>query len=82
MNKTLKRMIAMILALIMMVSVAAVGFAVSAEGEEQVTTQVTDTDEVVEEEHRMFYEVIADFFKEIFEFFKFMFYGIFLGEQA
>ena len=81
----MKKIISLILALIMIMSVAVVGFsAVAADGEDAAVVEVTDvaTEDGAEEEHRNFYEIIWDFLVEIYEFYKYIFYDVFLGKAA
>ncbi len=41
------------------------------------------TDEIQEEEqHRFMFQILADIFVEIFNFFKYIFYDVFRGEAA
>lgn len=41
---------------------------------------ITTTAPVEEETHRNLYEVMFDFWKEFFDFIRFIFYGIWIGE--
>lgn len=75
MKKNFKRFISLLLSVLMLMSVMAVG--ASAED----TTQAT-APEAGEEEHRYFFEIFIDFWVEIFEFFKYIFYDVFRGDPV
>lgn len=76
MNKTIKKIISLVLCVLMLMSVAAVGFSAFAT---DVTEPVDGGDH---EEHRMFFQIILDFFIEIGNFFKYIFYDLLLGKAA
>ena len=78
----MKKIISVILALIMIMSVAAVGFSAMAADDEVATIEVADGEEVTEteEEHRNFYQIFLDFCIEIYNFFKYICYDVFLGK--
>lgn len=74
MKKNFKRFISLLLSVLMLMSVMAVG--ASAED----TTQVVETE--AEDDHRYLFEVFIDFWVEIFEFFKYIFYDVFRGDPV
>lgn len=81
MNKTLKKLIALMLVLVMSLPVFATAFAVFAEENAAVATTVAAEEE---EEHAdtTFFEMIVDFFESIWSFLKYVFYEVFLGKPA
>ncbi len=86
MNKTIKKIMALVLTVIMLMSVAVVACAESyVDPETGVTVQEVETtapaDEPVEE-HRMFFDIFVEFWEEVFAFFKYIFYDVFRGEPA
>ena len=74
MKKNLKKFISILLSLLMLMSVMSVG----AFAEDATATEPAPEEN---EQHRNMYQVIADFFLEIFSFFKYIFYDVFRGEQ-
>ena len=79
----MKKIISLVLALIMIMSVA-VGFSAMAADEDIAVVEAIEgegTEEKVEE-HRNFYQIFWDFCVEIYEFFRYIFYGIYIGEPA
>ena len=79
----MKKIISVILALIMIMSVAAVGFSAMAADDDIAIIEVADGEEVTEteeEEHRNFYQIFWDFCLEIYNFFKYICYDVFLGK--
>lgn len=82
----MKKIISLVLALIMIMSVAVVGFSAMAADDDVAITEVTDEatgeTEETEEAHRNFYNIFWDFCVEIYEFFRYIFYGIYIGEPA
>ncbi len=82
MNKTLRKIIAFALVLTLSVSMFGVVFsAFAADPTAAATTSVADDSED-EEEHTTYLQMIADFFKSIYSFLKYIFYEIFLGKPA
>ena len=79
----MKKIISLVLALIMIMSVAAVGFSAMAADDENVAVvevaDANDTTEETEEAHRNFSQVIWDMILEVFGLFKYIFYDVFLG---
>lgn len=80
----MKKIISLVLALIMIMSVAVVGFSAMAADDDVAIVEVTETEanEGAEEAHRNFYQIFWDFCVEIYEFFRYIFYGIYIGEPA
>ncbi len=79
----MKKIISLILALIMIMSVATIGLtAMAADSDEDIAVvEVTEEDATEEkEEHRNLYQVIWDMILEIYGFFKYIFYDVFLGK--
>lgn len=68
MNKTLKKIIAVLLSVIMILSVTSVSFAAEEEAEH--------------EEHATMFSIASTFFWEIVEFFRYIFYGVWMGEPG
>lgn len=71
-------MLALVLSVMMLLSVCAVGMSVFAE---DGTTAVVETTEEESEHqpHTTFFEITVAFWKEVFNFFKYIFYDVFLG---
>ena len=83
MNKTLKKLTALVLSLVLMMSVFAVGFSVFAEETAAATTVAAAEQETEKhEDHRTFFQLIVDFWKEVGAFFKYIFYDMWLGIPA
>ena len=80
----MKKIISLVLALIMIMSVAGVGFSAMAADEYIAVVEAVEGEatEENEEEHRNFYQIFWDFCVEIYEFFRYIFYGIYIGEPA
>lgn len=79
----MKKIISLILALVMIMSVAVVGFsAMAADDEDVAVVEVTEenTTEEVVEEHRNFYQIIWDMMLEFYGLLKYVFYDVFLGK--
>lgn len=68
MNKTLKKIVALVLSIMMILSLASVAFAV-------------DEDEV-HEDHPTFFSMTITFIREVYEFFRYIFYGVWIGEPG
>lgn len=83
MNKTFKKLIALMLVLLMSLPLFTAAFAVFAEEAPAVTT-AADADDEEEDEHvkTTFFEMFIDFFKSIWEYLKYVFYDVFLGKPA
>lgn len=83
MNKTFKKLIALMLVLLMSLPLFTAAFAVFAEETPAVTTAAAADDEE-EDEHvkTTFFEMFIDFFKSIWEYLKYIFYDVFLGKPA
>ena len=79
----MKKIISLVLALIMIMSVAVVGFSAMAADDESVAVvevaDANDATEETEEAHRNFSQVIWDMILEVFGLFKYIFYDVFLG---
>lgn len=73
MKKSFKKVVALLLSVLMLMSVMAVG--VSAEDGIEAPAEA-------EEEHRTITEIIIEIWMEIFGFFKYIFYDVFRGEYA
>ncbi|MBR5438554.1 MAG: hypothetical protein IKV21_06515 [Clostridia bacterium] len=73
MKKNFKKVIALLLSVLMLMSVMAVGVSAedAASGEPEGT-----------EEHRGFIQIFIDFFKEFVGFFRYIFYDVFRGEPV
>ena len=69
MNKTLKKIFSLVLALIMMFSFAALVIA-------------TDGEAVETEQHRFIFEILFDMLKEWWGMIRYIFYDVFLGVPA
>lgn len=82
MNKTLKKLIALMLVLVMALPVFSAAFAVFAEEAPAATTAVADDEEEKEHADTTFFEMFIDFFKSIWSFIKYVFYEVFLGKPA
>lgn len=84
MNKTLKKLTALILSLILAVSVFAVGFTAFAEDGIAADTTVAAAEQETEKhgDHATFFQLFIDFFKEIGSFIKYIFYDMWLGRPA
>lgn len=84
MNKTLRKIIAFVLVLTLSVSMFAVVFsAFAADTTAVATTAAAGEDDSDDDEgHTTYLQLIADFFKTIYSFFKYIFYEIFLGKPA
>lgn len=67
MNKTLKKIIAIVLSVMMILSVTSVSLA---------------AEEVPHEDHPTMFSLISTFFWEVVEFFRYIFYGVWLGEPG
>ena len=80
----MKKIISLVLALIMIMSVAVVGFSAMAADDDVAIVEAVEGEvtEENEEEHRNFYQIFWDFCVEIYEFFRYIFYGIYIGEPA
>lgn len=78
----MKKIISLVLALIMIMSVAVVGFSAMAADDDVAVVEVTDGEstENTEEEHRNFYQIIWDMILEVYGLFKYIFYDVFLGK--
>ena len=78
----MKKIISLVLALIMIMSVAVVGFSAIAADDDIAVVEVADGEEATEneEEHRNFYQIFWDFCVEIYKFFKYICYDVFLGK--
>ena len=78
----MKKIISLILALIMIMSVAVVGFSAMAADDDAAVVEVTgeESTEDTTEEHRNFYQVIWDMILEVYGLFKYIFYDVFLGK--
>lgn len=80
----MKKIISLILALVMIMSVAVVGFsAMAADDENAAVVEVTGEEESTEnevEEHRNFYQIIWDMMLEFYGLLKYIFYDVFLGK--
>ena len=68
MNKTLKKVIAIVLSVMMILSVTSVSFAAE--------------EETVHEDHPTMFSLISEFFSEVVEFFRYIFYGVWMGEPG
>lgn len=68
MNKTLKKVIAIILSVMMILSVSSVSFAAE--------------EEVPHEDHPTMFSLISTFFWEVIEFFRYIFFGVWVGEPG
>ena len=79
----MKKIISLILALVMIMSVAVVGFSAMAADDENVAvvevTEENTTEEEVEE-HRNFYQIIWGMMLEFYGLLKYIFYDVFLGK--
>lgn len=85
MNKTFKKIMALVLTVIMLMSVATVAFAASAEDDPSIpVSEVITTDPPAEEphEHNSFFNLFIQFWLEIFNFFKYIFNDLLLGRPA
>lgn len=87
MNKTIKKIMALVLTVIMLMSVAVVASAESyVDPETGITVEEVETtapaEEEAEEGHRMMYQIFIDFWVEVFNFFKYIFYDVFRGVPA
>ncbi len=84
MNKTLKKLTALILSLILAISVFAVGFTAFAEDGVAADAIVAAAEQETgkHEDHATFFQLFIDFFKEIGSFFKYIFYDMWLGIPA
>lgn len=85
MNKTFKRIIALVLSFIMLMSVSAACFSVFAEDEDTAvtTTVLAESEESDEHDaHPTFFAMAITFWKEIFSFLKYIFYDVFRGLPA
>ncbi len=80
MNKTLKKIVSLLLALMMILSVSAVSFSCFAADDAVAVETVENAEE--SEEHTFMFEVIFGFWIEIFALFKYIFYDVFLGVPA
>ena len=79
MNKTLKKIIALVLVLTLSVSMFAVSFSVFAtEG----TTVAADAGDEEERHNTSMIELFVKFLKSVGDFFKYIFYDLFLGKPA
>lgn len=82
MNKTLKKLIALMLVLVMSLPVFATAFAVFAEEGAVVATTVAAEEEEEEHADTTFFEMIVNFFESIWSYLKYVFYEVFLGKPA
>ncbi|MBQ8504258.1 MAG: hypothetical protein IJ491_08275 [Clostridia bacterium] len=88
MNKTIKKVMALVLTVLMLMSVATTAFAASAEDDpsipvsEVATTEAPADDSSEVEAHRSMIDIFIDYVMEVFNFFKYIFYDVFLGEPA
>ncbi|MEE1321013.1 MAG: hypothetical protein UHM85_05705 [Acutalibacteraceae bacterium] len=92
MNKTLKKIIAIVLTAIMLMSVAVVASAESYVDPDSgiIVEDVETTAPEAEEDNSVhhggeydnLFEIIAQFWVEVFNFFKYIFYDVFLGKPA
>ena len=84
MNKTLKKLTALILSLILAISVFAVGFTAFAEDgvAAETTVAAAEQEPGKHENHATFFQIIVDFWKEVGAFLKYIFYDMWLGIPA
>lgn len=82
MKNSLKRIIALVLSLIILASTAAVSFASFAAPQEDSSITTTTGDEDNEQPHPTFFKLFIEFVKEIYNFFKYIFYDVILGRPA
>lgn len=83
MKNSFKRIIALVLSLIILASTAAVSFAsFAAPQEDSAITTTTANEDDSEQPHPTFFKLFVSFVKEIFDFFKYIFYDVILGRPA
>lgn len=83
MNKKLKKIIALVLSLIMILSASAACLSAFAADETADRVEVVGgSDEGDHPAHSSFTEIFINFYREIFNFFKYIFYDVFLGKDV
>lgn len=82
MKKTFRKIIALVLALTLSVSMFAVVFSAFAADDADTSAVTAPVDDSEEEEHTTYLQLITDFFKSIFAFLKYIFYDVYLGKPA
>lgn len=80
MNKTLRKLVALVLVVMMTLSVCGASFSAFAEAGE--TTTVAADDSEFDTEHVSFIELFYRFVKSIWEFLRYIFYDVVLGKPA
>lgn len=81
MNKTLRKLVALVLVLMMTLSVCGASFSAFAETGEVASTVEPDDSEF-DTEHVSFIELFYRFLKSIWEFLRYIFYDVVLGKPA